>query len=465
MVSESEFDTCTECYHAKALLSQAVLVDSSIVSFNCGHGVTEIVDDSGLPPSTLKALSMNTITDKLMMSKNEIAEEIQLGCLMCNEEFPLVKDGEKSPLLSHLLLEHQIVIADVDKIADFNRYINYWKEKFSKMKDITDYCVVVNPKAKSEDSESDDNETEEKFFLLTDFLPEDAELRQQLNLDKLRKVLDEQQAERYDNQFTRSCLFCQVSLTGNRSDLFKHMSVQHAFNVGNADNIVHAAEFIDTMQDKLDNLVCLFCENQFEDNSKLKDHMKKKGHTGIDPKNTQYDRFYVINYLDPGKNWKELQDEPEYEKEDSYAEEEDIYNPKVWEDWNETETVISLCLFCSKKDDDVNNIITHMKSIHEFDMQLLREELDLDFYDQVKIINYIRMQVYHNTCPCCLDDLKTEDNLNEHFFTERHYGLPRDRGEWDQSTFFFPTFEDDSLLCSLEDTDVEESECVVSTFQ
>ena len=31
---------------------------------------------------------------------------------------------------------------------------------------------------------------------------------------------------------------------------------------------------------------------------------------------------------------------------------------------------------------------------HAFDLQLLRKELDLSFYQQVKLINYIRRQVF-----------------------------------------------------------------------
>lgn len=44
-------------------------------------------------------------------------------------------------------------------------------------------------------------------------------------------------------------------------------------------------------------LQCLFCEKLFKDRRALKDHMRKKQHKKINPKNKEYDRFYVINYL------------------------------------------------------------------------------------------------------------------------------------------------------------------------
>jgi len=45
---------------------------------------------------------------------------------------------------------------------------------------------------------------------------------------------------------------------------------------------------------------CLFCEKEFKEWSILKDHMRKKGHKRLDPKNKDYDKYYVINYLVSG---------------------------------------------------------------------------------------------------------------------------------------------------------------------
>jgi len=404
-------------------------------------------------PNILKPISINTLTGLTsgLNKKLKISPD-DLECLLCKEKFPVVKSDEKSPLLAHLLAQHKIVIADVDKIADFNKYINYWREKFVKMEDITQYCVVINSNTATEDKHPS-----EKYFLLTDFLPEDDALRKKLNTEKLCRVLDEQRAERCIEDFSKSCLFCKVMFHGNRAELFKHMAVDHSFNVGNSDNIVHAAEFLDLIKSKLDNFTCLFCENEFSDKPTLKDHMRKKGHKRIDPRNKEYDKFYLINYLDPGKNWKELQNEPEYEKEDENEEEEDGMDEKEWEDWTESGEMISLCLFCAQTDDNVEAILNHMKSEHHFDLNTVKVQLGLNFYHQVKIVNYIRKQVHENKCPSCREEFVTKDDLNEHFFTERHYDLPADRSVWDQPGYFFPTFDDDTLLCFLED-DGEEDE-------
>jgi len=407
-------------------------------------------EDEYHPPNILRPISMNTITHELK-KKSKSDDEDQLICLMCTETFPVVKNGEKSPLLAHLLAQHRIVIADVDKIADFNRYIRYWQEKFATMEEITQYCVVINS-----NTGAADKDPSEKYYLLTDFLPEDQSLRKQLNTEKLCKILDEQQSERADKEFSKSCLFCKVMFHGNRSELFRHMAHDHSFNVGNPDNIVHAGEFIDMLRSRLDTFVCLFCEKEFKDWNTLKDHMRKKGHKRIDPKNKEYDKFYLINYLDPGKNWKDLQNEPEYEKEETVSDDEYVFSEKVWEDWTEPGQT-SLCLFCTKTDEDVTSILSHMRDEHAFDLNAVKVKLGLNFYHQVKIVNYIRKQVYQKKCPACLVEMTSKDNLNEHLFAERHYDLPEDRSIWDQATYFFPTFEDDSLLCALED-DAEEDE-------
>ena len=44
-------------------------------------------------------------------------------------------------------------------------------------------------------------------------------------------------------------------------------------------------------------LQCLYCEKTFKDRHILKEHMRKKNHKRINPRNTAYDKFYIINYL------------------------------------------------------------------------------------------------------------------------------------------------------------------------
>lgn len=60
-------------------------------------------------------------------------------------------------------------------------------------------------------------------------------------------------------------------------------------------------------------LQCLYCERTFRDHTTLKEHMRKKLHKKINPKNKSYDKFYVINYLEFGKSWEDVQSEDDRE--------------------------------------------------------------------------------------------------------------------------------------------------------
>lgn len=44
-------------------------------------------------------------------------------------------------------------------------------------------------------------------------------------------------------------------------------------------------------------LRCIYCDKEFKDFVMLKEHMRKKNHKRIDPKDQSYDKYYMINYL------------------------------------------------------------------------------------------------------------------------------------------------------------------------
>lgn len=41
----------------------------------------------------------------------------------------------------------------------------------------------------------------------------------------------------------------------------------------------------------------MYCEKVFSDRATLMDHMRKRNHREVNPKNNYYDKFYIINYL------------------------------------------------------------------------------------------------------------------------------------------------------------------------
>ncbi|XP_035521769.1 zinc finger protein 277 [Morone saxatilis] len=360
-----------------------------------------------------------------------------LVCLFCPESVPL---RQKDVLLKHLLLEHKLVIADVKLIADLPKYMLYWRGRFLEQP-VTDFCSVIKTNS------TGPVEKQENYFLLCDVLPEDRILRERLQQKRLEEVLEQQQVERDDGSFHRLCMFCSEEFTGNRSSLLNHMAREHSFSIGLPDNIVYCNQFLDTLQRKLDNLQCLYCEKTFRDKTTLKDHMRKKAHRRINASNHEYDRFYVINYLELGKTWEEVQSEDDRE----LAEDDD------WSDW-QAHPVSAVCLFCEHQSETMEQIYTHMKEAHGFDLHKLRTELNLRFYQQVKLVNFIRRQIHQSRCYGCQEKFDCRDAVLRHIAAEGHMMKLPDVSTWNQPQYYFPTYENDALLCTLSDSDEDQSQ-------
>ncbi|XP_019508581.1 PREDICTED: zinc finger protein 277 isoform X1 [Hipposideros armiger] len=355
-------------------------------------------------------------------------------CVFCEERVPA---AEQDKLLKHMIIEHKIVIADVKLVADFPRYILYWRKRFAEQP-ITDFCSVIRINSTAPLEEQDN------YFLLCDVLPEDRVLREELQKQRLKEILEQQQQERNDNSFHGICMFCNEEFLGNRSVLLNHMAREHAFNIGLPDNIVNCSEYLRTLQKKLDDLQCLYCEKTFRDKNTLKDHMRKKQHRRINPKNREYDQFYVINYLELGKSWEEVQSEDDRELPDHQEDD--------WSDWEE-HPVAAVCLFCEKRAETMEKLCDHMEDAHGFDLLKIKSELGLNFYQQVKLVNFIRRQVHQCRCYGCRVKFNSKADLRTHMEEAKHTSLLPEVKTWDQPEYYFPTYENDTLLCTLSDSE------------
>jgi hypothetical protein len=196
------------------------------------------------------------------------------------------------------------------------------------------------------------------------------------------------------------------------------MNFDHNFSVGLPDNIVFVEEFLNLLDEKLAQNICLYCEKIFKDRTVLKEHMRKKIHKKINPLNKEYDKFYLVNYLEPGKSWKEIMDEF-----DEYCQNED------WSDWFEPETE-AICLFCDFQSSAPDILSQHIASHNNFDFLGLKKSFSI--YQQIKIVNYVRRQVHEKKCILCDEQFGSRDELREHMQKLSHFKLP-DQTVWDQS--------------------------------
>ncbi|XP_063223627.1 zinc finger protein 277 [Bacillus rossius redtenbacheri] len=386
--------------------------------------------------------------------KYDFGSDEALSCIFCEENFNL--PSQQNQLLSHLFSSHRLVIADVDVIANLKSYLDYWRVRFASYP-IKNFCSTVLLDVKPDGSPS----PEEEYFLLSDVLPEDKLLREGLQQKRLEWVLERQAEERDDTSFCRSCLFCRLEVTPTRKDYFNHLSSKHNLQLGLPENLVFTDKLLDTIQEKMDSLQCLFCEKYFKDRNVLKEHMRKKQHKRINPDNKLYDKFYIVNYLEMGKNWLQVQREPE---EVNLVDTEPENDDSNWSDWQDEdsfgETVV--CLFCETAVQDFESVLRHMITVHSFNFVENCKKNHLNFYDQVKLVNFIRRQVHQQKCVLCSEWFADKQSLFAHMKGSGHIAVP-DKQLWNQPEFYFPTYENDSFLCfleDLEDNDAEDNLCM-----
>ncbi|XP_043405526.1 zinc finger protein 277 isoform X5 [Chelonia mydas] len=261
-----------------------------------------------------------------------VEESPSVPCIFCEEYFP---QAEQDQLLKHMIIEHKLVIADVKLVADFRRYILYWKKRFTEQP-ITDFCSVIRTNSEAPVEEQDN------YFLLCDVLPEDRLLREQLQQKRL--------------------------------------------------------EF--------------------------------------------------------GKSWEEVQSEDDRELLDNLEED--------WSDWEE-HPVCAVCLFCEKQADTTKKLCFHMKEAHGFDLLKIKAEHGccflplpgLKFYQQVKLVNFIRREIHQCRCYNCKEMFQSKTELISHVEVTKHITFLPTRSTWDQPQYYFPTYENDTLLCTLSDSEDE----------
>ncbi|KAJ1718630.1 hypothetical protein LPJ61_006539, partial [Coemansia biformis] len=272
----------------------------------------------------------------------------------------------------------------------------------------------------------------------------DRGIREQVQREGLQAVLDAQDSERRGAaQEARKCLFCK-RMCESRADLFRHAYREHSFNIGLADNLVHVNEFLAILEGKLAAQQCTYCEKTFTSAAVLRRHMRKKKHFKISSHNRLYDRFYVVNYLEPGRSWEAIEDENRADSDDPKDE--------SWTDWDERADLPTKSLFDGRVLPSADECWEYMRTEFAFDIRRIRADHGLNFYKTVSLVNAIRRSTAARTCFACQQCFADGAALADHV---RHAGAahlalpPSDSPLWDDS--LAPVVESDPLLMALDD--------------
>lgn len=291
---------------------------------------------------------------------------------------------------------------------------------------------------------------------------EDEELRNRLQQARLREILDQQAQDRTTYRTRgRHCLFCD-DYCSTLSILFSHMFQQHNFNIGHLDNLVMVGEFLDTLQRKLDARTCIYCEGTFPNRPTLKKHLKNKNHYRIHPQNHLYDKYYVVNYMHPGKLYDATSPGDKEKDKDNGALSFPVEIPdNIEEDWEELDEPLeenAMCLICPHTTKSVNLCYEHMWKEHGFNFVNLTTNLEA--CECIQLINYFRNRQAELQCPWC-NTLETvyyeQAELSQHV-QERHplpLSLPK---EFRRPEYLFPVLEEDVLIWSLPQKLIDDEE-------
>ena len=269
-----------------------------------------------------------------------------------------------------------------------------------------------------------------------DFSRLDAGIRIRLQTDRLIEILDLQERERttlYHRPY--SCLFCEF--VGEELPVtFQHMFLQHKFNIGQLENLVMVPTFLSILQRKINQGLCIFCEQTHTDREKLLIHMRMRQHFKIHPKNHLFDQFYISNYVTVKGPTAKGEEDGDEEAEDN-----------TWDDLNDLEDTKTSCVFCSLVLDSPEAVYEHLKASHAHDLIALLTTLTLE--ERFQYVNCLRYHQQHLKCVSCQDEFANESDWEEHYVLNPSHC---ECVKWREPQYLFPAYNenDDPLRYSLD---------------
>ena len=170
-------------------------------------------------------------------------------------------------------------------------------------------------------------------------------------------------------------------------------------------------------------LKCFYCGGEFTSRQTFIDHTRKKQHRRLNPKNNEFDKFFLKNNPLDFPEPKENVDIITTDSESSAATEtascdndDNCSTDSHWADWKASQDFEITCLFCTQRNTDFQEVLKHMQFQHSFNYTKVTE--NFDFYSSVKLVNFIRKKIALNECPFCNSSISNDiDEINVHLKT------------------------------------------------
>ena len=349
-----------------------------------------------------------------LLIDDEVASNNVTVCVFCEEFKVEGYNGEdRENYFSHLEDRHGVRVNNKHELRFiFNKYFINCLKYFGTAKKPTTTSFV-------------------RWF--QDNYPNDAKFRENLKILQLQQLLSHHENERTQTNFKRKCFICEKKITGNRKNLLTHLMGKHRICLGDPDNIVNVNEFLDLLENYISAGKCFHCGGKFIN---IRAHLNYENQPYyLKPFKAikDFDRFYLINHIELGKCWLDF--------ENPYVEPEGFEETEVikFSGWEENQSC-SLCLFCNFKCNGVENVFSHMVEVHKFNFVWVTSQID--FYEKVKVINYIRRVVaYFKNQPDC-DHLW--DRTQKIVSTIKK--LIYEKSNWRSNDFLQPLLENDALI-------------------
>jgi hypothetical protein len=88
----------------------------------------------------LQPLSLNELKKLATPIEETNIDLNSTKCLLCEETINLLEN--KKEFLTHLIISHKLVISDVENIAEFSKYIKYWRNRLVGG-NLDEYCFRI----------------------------------------------------------------------------------------------------------------------------------------------------------------------------------------------------------------------------------------------------------------------------------------------------------------------------------